>query len=102
SRKFSAYSFSKDGRLLYGIFRDTSGEGAHGRAEWQLYSVNVETGKEEFLAPIDLPASVDQMAGFSLHPGGNRFLTSVAKYPFDIWMLEGFDGGDASRVKAKQ
>ena len=28
------------------------------------------------------------MAGFSLHP--DRFLTSLAKWPCDIWMLEGF------------
>src|SRR5713226_7326502 len=27
----------------------------------------------------------------SLHPDGNRFLTSIAKWPYDIWMLEGFD-----------
>jgi hypothetical protein len=29
--------------------------------------------------------------GFSLHPDGKRFLTSIAKWPYDIWMLEGFD-----------
>ena len=43
------------------------------------------------LAPLDLPASTDGVAGFSLHPDGNRFLTSIAKWPYDIWMLEGFD-----------
>jgi hypothetical protein len=37
------------------------------------------------------PASVDRIAGFSIHPDGKRFLTSVAKFPFDIWMLEGFE-----------
>ncbi len=92
SLKFSAYSFTKDGRRLLGVFQNTSGEALNGSAaQWQLYSVNVDTGKEEFLAPIDLPASVDRMAGFSIHPDGTRFLTSVAKYPFDLWMLEGFD-----------
>jgi hypothetical protein len=25
----------------------------------------------------------------SLHPDGQRFLTSIAKWPYDIWMLEG-------------
>ncbi|HEV8416816.1 MAG TPA: protein kinase [Bryobacteraceae bacterium] len=87
SRKFLAYGFSKDGSQLYGVFQNTSGDGA----QWQLYSVNVKSGAEKFLAPIDLPASVDRIAGFSVHPDGKRFLTSVAKFPFDIWMLEGFE-----------
>jgi len=43
------------------------------------------------LAPLDLPASTDGVAGFNLHPDGNRFLTSIANWPYDIWMLEGFD-----------
>jgi Tol biopolymer transport system component/predicted Ser/Thr protein kinase len=87
SRKFLAYGFSRDGIQFYGVFQNTTGNGA----QWQLYSVNVKTGAEKFLAPIDLPASVDRMAGFSIHPDGKRFLTSVAKFPFDIWMLEGFE-----------
>ena len=87
SRKFLAYGFSKDGSQFYGVFQNTTGNGA----QWQLYSVNVKSGAEKFLAPIDLPASVDRMAGFSIHPDGKRFLTSVAKFPFDIWMLEGFE-----------
>jgi Tol biopolymer transport system component/predicted Ser/Thr protein kinase len=87
SRKFLAYNFSKDGGTLYGVFQNTTGNGA----QWQLYSVNVKSGAEKFLAPIDLPASVDRIAGFSIHPDGKRFLTSVAKFPFDIWMLEGFE-----------
>ena len=87
SRKFLAYGFSKDGSQLYGVFQNTTGDGA----QWQLYSVNVKSGAEKLLAPIDLPASVDRIAGFSIHPDGKRFLTSVAKFPFDIWMLEGFE-----------
>ncbi|HXB72785.1 MAG TPA: protein kinase [Candidatus Acidoferrales bacterium] len=87
SRKFLAYGFSKDGSQFYGVFQNTTGNGA----QWQLYSVNVKSGAEKFLAPIDLPASVDRIAGFSIHPDGKRFLTSVAKFPFDIWMLEGFE-----------
>jgi len=55
-------------------------------AQWQLYSVDVKTGADKFLAPIDLPASTD----------GKRVLISIAKWPFDIWMIdiwmmEGFD-----------
>jgi Tol biopolymer transport system component/tRNA A-37 threonylcarbamoyl transferase component Bud32 len=84
--KFLAYAFSKDGRQVFGIFRNTSGAGA----DWQLYSVDVATGSEKMLAPLDLPASTNAIAGFSLHPDGKRFLTSIAKWPYDIWMLEGF------------
>jgi Tol biopolymer transport system component len=87
SRQFQAYNFSKDGSYLYGIFQNTTGTGA----QWQLYSVNVKSGAETLLAPVDLPASVDRVSGFSIHPDGKRFLTSVAKFPFDIWMLEGFE-----------
>jgi Tol biopolymer transport system component/predicted Ser/Thr protein kinase len=87
SRKFLAYAFSKDGRQFYGIFQNTTGTGA----EWELYAVNVASGAEKLLAPIALPASVNGLAGFSLHPDGTHFLTSVAKWPYDIWMLEGFD-----------
>jgi hypothetical protein len=31
------------------------------------------------------------VSGFSLHPDGMRFITSVGILPFDIWMLEGFE-----------
>ena len=43
------------------------------------------------LTSSDLPASASAVAGFSVHPDGKRFLTSVAKWQYDIWMLEGFD-----------
>jgi len=83
---FLAYAFSKDGRQVFGIFRNTTGSGA----DWQLYSVDVATGAERMLAPLDLPASTNAVTGLSLHPDGKRFLTSIAKRPYDIWMLEGF------------
>ncbi len=56
-----------------------------------LDAIDVKTGAEKMLAPLDLPASTDGVAGFSLHPEGNPFLTPIAKWPYDIWMLEGFD-----------
>ena len=86
-RTFAAYGFSRDGSQIFGIFRNTTGQGA----QWQLFSVDVKTGAERFLAPVDLPASADSLAGFSIHPDGKRFLTSFSKLPFDIWLLEGFD-----------
>jgi eukaryotic-like serine/threonine-protein kinase len=82
-----AFGFSKDAAQVYGIVRNTTGQGA----QWQLYSIDVKTGADKLLAPLDWPASTSNIAGFSLHPDGKRFLTSIAKWPYDIWMLEGFD-----------
>jgi len=87
ARKLLSFDFTKDGAQVYGIVRNTLGEGA----QWQLYSIDVKTGADKMLAPIDLPASTDGIAGFSLHPDGKRFLTSIGKWPYDIWMLEGWD-----------
>jgi hypothetical protein len=61
-----AFAFSKDGAQVYGIVRNTTGEGA----QWQLYSIDVKTGADKMLAPVDLPASTNEIAGFSLHPDG--------------------------------
>ena len=87
SRQFATFGFSKDGSQVIGIYRNTSPEGA----EWQMYSVDVKTGSEKLLGAVDLPPMTESMAGFSLHPDGKRFLTSIAKWPYAIWMLEGFD-----------
>ena len=87
SRQLLPFHFSKDGRQVFGIFHNLAGSGA----EWQLYSIDVATGAEKLIGPVDLPGSVQSMAGFSIHPAGKRALISVAKWPFDIWMLEGFD-----------
>ena len=82
-----ACGFSKDGTRLFGIERDTTSKGA----QWQLYQIDVATGADKLLGPVDLPSSVDALEGFSMHPDGTRFLTSIAKWPFDIWMMEGFN-----------
>ena len=87
TRKLLIFVFSKDGARLFGIERDTTGKGA----QWQLYQVDVATGVDKVLGPVDLPPSADALAGISMHPDGTRFLTSIAKWPFDIWIMEGFD-----------
>jgi len=87
SRQFATFGFSKDGSQVFGIYRNTNPDGA----EWQMYSVDVKSGAEKLLGAVDLPPATESLAGFSLHPDGKRFLTSIAKWPFDIWMLEGFD-----------
>jgi len=87
SRPFMAYGFSKEGGQVYGIFHNTSGNGA----EWQLYEVNVTTKAEKLLAPVDLPPATASLGALSIHPDGKRALVSVAKWPFQIWMLQGFE-----------
>lgn len=79
--------FSKDGREVLGIARNVSGTGA----PWQLWSVDIATGRERLVADVELSASARGVSGFSLHPDGTRIITSVQVWPSDIWMLEGFD-----------
>src|SRR5262249_9416595 len=86
-RKFMVFGFSRDGSRMFGIEPDITGKGG----QFQLYQIDVTSGAEKPLGPVDLPASVNNVAGFSMHPDGTRFLTSVVKLPFDIWMLEGFN-----------
>lgn len=79
--------FSKDGRQALALLPNITGRGA----AWQLYSYDVATGAAKQLADVNLPVTTSSVRGFSLHPDGTRFATSVAKWPFDIWMLEGFE-----------
>jgi hypothetical protein len=88
ARILLAFAFSKDGAQVYGVVRNTEGQGAL----WQLLSIDVRSGADRLLAPLDFPSYTANIAGFSLHPDGKRFLTSIAKWPYDIWMLEGYDG----------
>jgi serine/threonine protein kinase/Tol biopolymer transport system component len=81
------FGFSRDGRAVLVLERNTSGTGA----PWQLWSIDVATGTERLLADVPFPETAGDAAGFSLHPDGTRFLTSIANWPYDIWMLEGFD-----------
>jgi Tol biopolymer transport system component len=83
----SSIGFSKDSREVMSIYHNTSGDGAR----WQLWAVDVATGRERLVTRIDLPDSTQQIGGFSLHPDGTRILTSAASSPSDIWMLKGFD-----------
>jgi hypothetical protein len=78
--------FSRDGRSVLYLEQNTSGQGA----PWRLCVIDVATGAER-LVDVPLPTTAGGAAGFSLHPDGTRFLTSVANWPHDIWMLEGFE-----------
>jgi serine/threonine protein kinase len=81
------FGFSRDGRALLYLEQNTTGTGA----PWRLWSIDVATGAERLVTDVPLPPTTGDAAGFSLHPDGTRFLTSIADWPFDIWMLEGFD-----------
>lgn len=87
SRPFVAYGLSKDGSRVYGIFHNTAGTGR----QWQLYEVNVTTKAEKLLGPVDLPPPTGRLGELSIHPDGKRALASIAEWPFQIWMLEGFE-----------
>ncbi len=84
---FQTYAFSKDGKQVYGIYRNTTGQGP----PWQLHSIDIKGDTDKMIAALDFPVSTSTAIGFSIHPDGKRFLTSIAKWPDDIWMLEGFD-----------
>ncbi len=83
--------FSKDGRDVLGMYRNTSGNGAL----WQLWSVEVATARERLVADLDLPASAMGLAGFSLHPDGTRFVTSSGSGPPTSGCLRGSTGNSA-------
>jgi len=91
ARNLMAFAFSKDGTQVYGIVHNTTRDTAGTGAQWQLYSIDVKTGVDRLLAPLDFPTSTANLVSFSLHPDGKRFLTSIAKWPYDLWMLEGWD-----------
>jgi hypothetical protein len=84
-RRLDVVGFSSNGRDVIGVVRNTTANGA-----WQLLSIEAATGREQLLATLDLPAATQGIGGFSLHPDGKRFLTSISVWPSDILMLEGF------------
>ncbi len=79
--------FSKDGSQVFGLFPNVTGKGA----AWRLISYDVATGASKPLAGVDLPPTTSTVRGLSMHPDGARFATAIAKWPFDLWMLEGFE-----------
>ncbi len=81
------FGFSRDGRAILYLEQNVTGTGA----PWRLWSIDVASGAERLVTDVPLPPTAGDAAGFSLHPDGTRFLTSIANWPFDLWMLEGFD-----------
>ena len=65
------FGFSRDGSRMFGVVWNNTGQGPR----WQLYQIDVATGAEKLLGPVELPASATSLVGFSMHPDGTRFLT---------------------------
>src|SRR4029450_4592837 len=75
--------FSRDGSMVYVVRRRNA------TREWELAEITVPGCQEKKVTLLDLPASAEVM-GFSLHPDGKSFATSVGVTKHDIWLLEGF------------
>jgi dipeptidyl aminopeptidase/acylaminoacyl peptidase len=80
----AGFGFSKDGSLAYVIRRAPN-------RNWEMAAIDVRTGKERQAFSLGLPVSA-KISGFSLHPDGKSFATSVGTPRFDIWILEGLEG----------
>lgn len=65
-----------------------------------LAAIDLNSGQEKVVSDLGpLPASVRAglmalefpFRGFSMHPDGRSFLTSIYRESSDIWMLEGLE-----------
>jgi len=94
SRKaFHTYGWSKDGAALYGITSDEN-------RRLLLDRIDIATQRETKIADLGpVPAAFDfgnmttqfLYRGFSLHPDGKSFLTSVYRVKMHIWLMTDFD-----------
>jgi hypothetical protein len=87
------YGWSRDGTALYGI---TFGEGRRlivGRIDLQTARETCVTDLGTAPAAIDFGARQGNLPyrGFSMHPDGKSFLTSVLRVKGDVWLLENFE-----------
>jgi serine/threonine protein kinase len=93
NRTWETYGWSKDGVALYGIARGANHHFVLGR-------IDVASGAEQELADLGpippalgLVDSLNDFAyrGFSLHPDGRSFLTSVLRIKTQIYLMRDFD-----------
>ena len=73
----AAFAFSNDSRQLYALRRAD---------EWELVTVDIPAGTERAIA-VRLPATAT-VTGFSVHPDGRSFVTSLGTRKYDIWVRE--------------
>jgi hypothetical protein len=92
-RTWEIYGWAKDGAALYGIAR-----GANRRLV--LGKIDIKNGNEVELVDLgpippafDLADSLNEFAyrGYSLHPDGRSFLTSVLRVKTQIYLMNDFD-----------
>jgi serine/threonine protein kinase len=92
-RTWETYGWSKDGAAVLGIARGATGHFVLGR-------IDVASGAEQELADLGpIPPSVGLVdslnefvyRGFSLHPDGGSFLTSVLRIKTQIYLMRDFD-----------
>jgi hypothetical protein len=92
-RASETYGWSKDGAALYGIRLSEN-------RRIKLASINLASGQETQIADLGiLPGAVDiggtvgelPYRGFSLHPDGKSFLTSVLQAKMQIYLMKDFD-----------
>ena len=76
----AAFTFSRDGTLLYSLRRGR-------KRDWELASIDVRTGEERKVQALQIPRIAD-ILGLSLHPDGASFITSVGTFRLDLWILE--------------
>jgi serine/threonine protein kinase/WD40 repeat protein len=92
-KAWETYGWSKDGAALYGI-RFDNGRQVLGRIE----IAESKESKISDLGPVTvgmyLADSLNSFPyrGFSLHPDGKSFLTSILRVKTQIYLLENFDG----------
>ena len=93
-RQWETYGWSKDGASLYGVAINQDRRLILGR-------IDIATAKETKIsdlgpapsAAFDVGLSYGQFPfrGFSLHPDGKSFLTSIFRMKSQIYLMEGFD-----------
>ena len=67
-RRLVAFGFTRDGRRLYGIVSNSQAD-----RRWELVEVEVATGRDRSVGPLQLPDGTNSVAGFSMHPDGTHF-----------------------------
>ncbi len=91
--KWQTYGWSKDSMALYGIITDAQRHNI-------LARIDLASAKETKIADYGLSGGSDDFAnigpdfpyrGFSLHPDGKSFLTSVYRAKSQIYLLRDFD-----------
>jgi hypothetical protein len=92
-RIWETFGWSSDGKRVLGIAR------GDGRRLW-LQQLDIDSGVERPIADLgpvppafDLTDSMNDFPyrGFSLHPDGRRFLTSVLRMRTQIYLMRDFD-----------